>query len=184
MDRDYAKKRPQPATKSRRLWTIAIIILLLVLSIPTLFYAHYMHMPHFQMTNIKVAPLIKKQPPPDKHNARVVQKEFDFYSMLPAISVDIKKGDVTTLQVPTDQPYYLLQVATSTDKTAADDLVTKLGVMGLNAFTKIAATTNKTTQYRIVVGPYLSKENADTDFAYLKTNHVNSIELKINNYPK
>lgn len=179
---DYAKKTPQPPQRSRRLWVIALVILALVLAIPAIFYVHYMHMPHFHNKNIITKPITKPQKM-TQHNA-VEQNQFDFYSMLPKMQVAVKEGSPAAIQIPANQPYYLLQVATSSNEQAANKLITKLGVMGLNAFSKTLKLSNGKTQYQILAGPYLTNKSAATDQAYLKTNHIDSIKLKTTNYLK
>lgn len=120
------------------------------------------------------------QPNLVKHSPQLPQKQFDFYAMLPKMHVSIKKTKPNTIQLAPHQPYFLLQVAVSSDKRAAQQLVTKLNVMGLNATLK---TINMSTgdHYQIVVGPYALANNAVTDQAYLRTNHINSLLLKLKN---
>lgn len=179
---DYAKKSPQATSPHRRFWLICLLILLVVLAIPALFYVHYMHMPHFHHTKTIAKPILKDKKISHMETA-ATQTNFDFYAMLPKMQVNVKKASPTTVQIPAGKPYYLLQVATSTQPQAAQQLVTKLGVMGLNAYTK--TTTNKSGQprYQILVGPYIKDKNASTDQSYLRSNHINSIKFKITNYP-
>jgi cell division septation protein DedD len=181
---DYAKKAPQPPTRSRRLWLIALVILGLILAIPALIYVHYMHMPHFHNKNIKIKPLTPHQQKKITQAQPTPQQQYDFYSMLPKMYVAVKEGNPAAVQIPVNQPYYLLQISTSSNHDAAERLITKLGVMGLNAFTKTAQSKNGKIQYRILAGPYLNNKSAATDQAYLKTNHINSIKLKTTNYLK
>ncbi len=181
MTRDYAKKNPQSPKRHRRLWITAAILLALLLAIPALFYVHYMHMPYFHKKNMVSRPLT----PPNAKKINPAQADpqqhYDFYSMLPKMYVTVKKQGNETLQIPANQPYYLLQIATSKNKDAAQQLVTKLGVMGLNAFVKQTLIKGQ-LQYRIIAGPYLNNSSATTDQAYLKSNHINSIKLKTRNY--
>lgn len=164
------------------MWLIAIVIIALVLSIPALFYVHYLHMPHFHLKP-KVTPKNATHLLPSKQALQSPQKQFDFYAMLPKMHVNVRKSNPNTIQLTPNQPYFLLQVATTSDKTAAQHLVTKLGVMGLSASLKTIK--NSTLiRYQIIVGPYALPTNAKTDQAYLRTNHINSILLKLKNYPQ
>jgi flagellar basal body-associated protein FliL len=180
---DYAKKTPQPPVNRRRLWIVCLAILILVLSIPTLFYVHYLHMPHFHNKNIITKPILEGKKL-SSTTQQQPQNNFDFYSMLPKMQVNVKKSAPSAVQIPQGKPYYLLQVATSTNQHAAQHLITELGVMGLNAFTKTSTNKEGKEQYQILVGPYLKDKNVSTDQAYLNTNHMNSIKLKITNSPK
>lgn len=175
---DYAHK-PQPSPKRRRLWLTAIVVIVLVLALPALFYVHYLHMPHLH-PQPKIIHKHNTKAQTTQQALQLPQKQFDFYAMLPKMQVDIKQTKPNAIQLAPNQPYFLLQVATSSNQEAAQNLVTKLGVMGLDASLKTIKK-NNSIRYQIVVGPYLLPKNATTDQAYLRSNHIDSILLKIKN---
>ena len=104
--------------------------------------------------------------------------EFDFYSMLPKIQVQVKNAGIPNApQLTSGEPYYVLQVATTGNNADAQDQVTKLGVLGVNAYIKPVQRPDGKILYRILVGPYTNQSDADTDRAYLKTNGITSLFL-------
>lgn len=179
---DYAKKQPSRRSPGQRRWLALILSVAIIAAIPALLFMHYVHMPHFHH---KPTVIHKNRKPvaPTQLSLEQPQNQYDFYSMLPKMQVKVSNQNPNIASLNPNQPYYLLQVATSTDEQAAENLVTKLGVMGLNADVK-KLSNGAITHYEIIVGPYTSTQNARTDQAYLHTNHYDSILLKINNYPK
>ena len=102
---------------------------------------------------------------------------YDFYQMLPHMEITTQ-NTTTSAIVPQHQLYYVLQVATSTDETAATALVTRLGVMGVNAFLKSDSTDDTHPRFRVMVGPYADKQSAAIDQHFLHANHQDSLLLK------
>lgn len=172
-----------------------LIIMLAIALIAGMFYIRHKH--HHKKTQTQVTP---KQPiktplsiPLKQHaiTTKTTQKaaattpkeQFDFYAMLPKMQVNVAAKS-ETVNIPANQPYFLLQAATTTDNQAAQKLVTQLGVLGLNAYIKPYKRPNNTNSYRVLVGPYLTEKSAKTDSAYLSTNHMNTLLLTIKPHPK
>lgn len=115
---------------------------------------------------------------PHQATQQAQASQYDFYQMLTKMHVQTdttKKSGISNLKP--GQPYYLLQVATSSDHQATLALATKLGVMGLNASVKTIHQSNHPL-YQVLVGPYSQEKNAKTDQAYLRSSHIDSIERK------
>ncbi len=168
---DYAKSKQAPGS-SRRLLFLSLIIIALAAGF-LLFMLHLRTAHHSVVT--ETSKLATKPQLVQSKN----QGQFDFYSMLPNMKVDVKTAGPHSVSVPKGQPYFLLQVATTSDQKAAEILITKLGVMGLNAFIKPYQKPNGVQLYRIIVGPYLTEKEANTNRAYLTTNNINSLKLKL-----
>lgn len=180
---DYAK-RPTPAAHKKAVWVWAGSILATAIIITTLLIIH--HEPLHQQPKKNTTPTntLQKHPIKTKTKTNTVQKkqaQYDFYQMLAQMHVQASTPTSTSnVHLSPGQPYFLLQVATSSNKKAAQGLVTKLGVMGLNASIKTIQRQTGNPRYEILAGPYAKEHNAKIDQAYLRTNHLNSIELKIN----
>lgn len=160
----YRKKRARRKSQS---WLFAVISFSIAAAYFYYVHTHILSM-HIAPPAIKNVSPIKKQEP----------SEFDFYSMLPKIQVQVKaNGSPNTPELTSGQTYYVLQIATINDPAAADDFLTKLGVMGLNAYVKPYQKSSGATGYRILVGPYTTQKDMDTDQSYLKTNHIRSLVL-------
>lgn len=179
---DYAK-RPTPSAHRRAVWVWAGSILASVIIITTLLIVH--HTPLHPPVKQTPQPATTQKNPPIKTKTNATQKahaQYDFYQMLAQMHVQASTPiNTSNVHLKPGQPYYLLQVATSTNKKAAQALVTKLGVMGLNASIKTIQRQIGRPRYEILAGPYVNEHSAKIDQAYLRTNHLNSIELKINN---
>ncbi|PHQ79153.1 MAG: hypothetical protein COB66_07460 [Coxiella sp. (in: Bacteria)] len=173
---DYAKQTPQPRFRRRGLWLLSIIIILAVICFAVVFF--YKHKHNTQQTKQPVH-LTQHNYKPVIEKLAIPKQQFDFYNMLPKMQVAVNKKNPHAAQVAAGQPYFLLQVATTSDTVAAQKLVTKLGVMGVSSYMKPYTTTDGKSLYRILVGPYLTKKNANTDQAYLHTNHINSMLLNL-----
>lgn len=173
---DYAKKTKQAPNTSRRLLFLSIVILALAAAF-LIFMLHLRTVHH--NTPSAHPPITAKKIKPTQPMPTITKSQFDFYSMLPNMKVDVKSGGPHSISVPKGHPYFLLQVATTSNQQEAQTLITKLGVMGLNAFIKPYQKQNGQQLYRIVVGPYLTQREADTNRAYLTTNHINSLKLKL-----
>lgn len=171
---DYAKRQTPPQAKAS-LWRWSTAILGITLTITTLLAIKHHHDTRRNTTIANNKNI--------KHTTTLAQtklkSEFDFYQMLSNMQVSTTAPTSTEVNIKSAKTYYLLQVATSRNKIAAQDLVTKLGVMGLNASLKSDTTTSKSKHFRVMVGPYINKNNADTDQTFLRSNHINSIELTI-----
>ena len=126
---DYAKRRapPREGDASHRAIVIAAFMGVGILLIAGVMRHHYHTQ---QLSSGHTAPKITAQP-------QEAQNQFDFYSMLQKMKVPVKvaSNDGNT-QIPAGQPFFLIQVATTTSLTGAQEMTTKLGVMGLNANTK------------------------------------------------
>ncbi len=165
---DYAKRRTplRPDDSSNKAIVIAGCIGVSILLIAGVMRHHY----HAQQRSSgHTAPKTTAQP-------QEAQNQFDFYSMLQKMKVPVKiaSPDENT-QIPAGQPFFLIQVATTTSLDGAQKMTTKLGVMGLNANTKPFASPNGVKTYRVLVGPYPNHKDAVTDQVFLRTNHMDSL---------
>ena len=178
MNYRYAKNKPQPRKKRQGKW---FVIMSFSAALLYVYYFHdyfstYYH--HSIATKNSTPTKLLSTPAIAINSAKKTSQEFDFYAMLPKIEVQIKNtGAPNAPQLTSGQTYYLLQVATTSDNTEAQSLITKLGVMGLNAYSKSYQRSNGKTEYRVMVGPYVNKQDVDTDRAYLKTNDISSLFL-------
>lgn len=172
MNHKYAQKKPQSRQRRHGWWFF-------IFSFSAAFlYIYYFHAYYHHTAIAPNVTLTKSSSTAHPDTLKKSSQEFDFYSMLPKIEVQIKNTETPNApQLSSGQTYYLLQIATTPKNTEAEDLVTKLGVMGLNAYIKPYQKANNITQYRILVGPYTNRQDVDTDRAYLKTNHINSLFL-------
>lgn len=168
---DYAKSKQAPGSSWRLLFLSLIIIALAASFVLFMLHLRTVHHGIVAQTPKKTTTLQLAQ--------TKTQGQFDFYSMLPNMKVDVKTTHPHSVTVSKGQPYFLLQVATTSDQNAAETLITKLGVMGLNAFLKPYQKPNGAQLYRVVVGPYLTEKEANTNRVYLTTNHINSLKLKL-----
>ena len=170
MRNNYTCQKSRPRQERRGWWFVIASFSAAFLYI--YYFNNYYH--HFITTrNTTATPIVTH-----KQATQKPADEFDFYSMLPKIQVQVKNAGIPNApQLTSGQIYYVLQVATPGNNAAAQDEVTKLGVMGVNAYVKPDQRPDGKILYRILVGPYTSQSDADTDRAYLKTNGITSLFL-------
>lgn len=173
----YAQSKPEPRQK-RQGWGFVILSFSAAFLYIYHFHGYFSTYYHHTFTNSNNSTKALLAPKTPASDSKKSSPEFDFYSMLPKIEVQIKNtGAPNAPQLTSGQTYYLLQIATTPNNTEAQNLITKLGVMGLNAYAKPYQRPNGKTEYRVVVGPYVNKQDVDTDRAYLKTNDIPSLFL-------
>ena len=108
--------------------------------------------------------------------AHVVKKKaFDFYSILPNMSVPTAPSTVSN-QAFNKSAFYL-QVAVTTSKTGARRLIEKLGTEGYSALQQIMPNRKKVT-YKILIGPFSNKKDAQVNQTLLANNKINSLVIK------
>lgn len=173
---DYAKRQAPPAASKKVVWGWSLGIFISAISITTLLAFHH-HKASQTTPSQKKSVIAHHNIKAPKQVTEVSPSQYDFYQMLAKMNVQTnatKSSGISNLKP--GQPYYLLQVATSADQKGASELATKLGVMGLNASVKTIHQPSRPL-YQVLVGPYAREKNAKTDQAYLRSSHIDSIEL-------
>lgn len=183
MTRDYAKK-PTPVKRplNKRLLAIAVIVILFALILPTSFFViHRIHQHQEGKTNKIVIAKNTTTKPAAVQQVASNGGQFDFYSMLPKIKVQVAKPPaIGEMPIPTNhQPYLIIQIATSSDHQAAEALITKLGVIGLTAYLQPIKNSNGSMSYRIITGPYANQQAASNDRALLNVNHYQNLLISM-----
>jgi len=182
--KDYAKLSKRQKKFKRNLWIKAAIILVLGIFSLTLIQVYRDRL--FLKTTIpsdstKIIKLSRKM----QTNLRALtnqnqtkkkqQTQFDFYQMLPNMTVSIPKGNETNFTNKNIATNYLLQIASTKSREDAKDLTTQLIKQKFQAFIKVMKQ-NDTVWYRIVSGPYHDLNQAKyVQYQLYKKFNINSI---------
>lgn len=107
-----------------------------------------------------------------------IAPKYDFYTLLPQNSDLEPTSQDPTPSVSTHLSHYVLQAASFTLHKDADKLRAQLILEGLNSYIEKTKTKGK-WWYRVIVGPYTSKEKAQMAQVTLKKNNqLNSLLLE------
>ena len=121
--------------------------------------------------------------PSDDSNSR-----FDFYKLLPTLSVDVPKSDTTDRQNNTanDQKSnstpafsYILQAGSFKEFHEADRLKASLALIGIQANIEKVTLNQSEVWHRVRIGPLTSKREMNKIRNQLRTNNIEPIMLKV-----
>ena len=130
---------------------------------------------HEDSHHVVTVPMTKKATPKQATGPR-----YDFYTLLPEDNNQptTKKTKTTPSLTLSHSHHYFLQVASFTTYREADGLRAQLILEGLNPRVEKATAKGK-PWYRVMAGPYRSKEKAEAVQGTLKKNrHLNSLLLE------
>ncbi|MEM1243580.1 MAG: SPOR domain-containing protein [Pseudomonadota bacterium] len=174
MAKDYARNARQARKKieknQQRKWTAAFVLIIILLA--SLIYTRILHHRELKQKHLKQhatkTKIIKK-----------TQPSFDFYQILPKMTVQIDKSETTQLKqkVPSKKIYYI-QVAAFKRHKDADKLKATLLLQGYNVKIKTDKSKNSTWQ-RVLTGPYANFAKAKLAKQKLAQNHFRGLILAI-----
>jgi DedD protein len=81
----------------------------------------------------------------------------------------------------TGQMYFAVQIASSKEKDKADQMAAKLKTQSLDSYVMMKDLGEKGIWYRIYVGKYATKAEADAALAQVKTDYPNSFVVSLKN---
>ena len=108
--------------------------------------------------------------------------EFDFYQLLPqqSFSSATPMAASNLSAPPSNHTYFELQVAMVQSLHDSTRLRDQLGAMGMTTSIEKTISHNGTLWYKIIAGPYLTREAAKNDQARLNQQHISNLLLKVN----
>lgn len=163
-----AKNSPHLIVRKCIAWALIIIAILLPAS---LFVSRYLAVKKIKK-NVAVASQATTQQQP----------QFDFYRILPQQQVEVTSqpmnADIDNSRgtTPHDNTVYILQVAALRDQADANLIKDKLTSAGYHSFVQ-TYNKNNSLWFRVLVGPYVSRDNAEQDQRNLHRAHYDSLLL-------
>ena len=153
------------ASRKTKHTTKLIIDLLVAVSLifVALYLVHLKNQQKHQASLKKATHVAKRQV------TRVAKKnEFDFYTLLPKMTTSL------TYQTsePTEKDFFALQISSVHDPKSFNKIRDELGAMGIETFIKES---NNHKWFKLLAGPYLSREKAQQDQTKLHKQHIKSI---------
>jgi cell division protein FtsN len=192
MVKDYAKNNISntiPKNVKRRRMAIIFIAIALGGLLPMFFYYTKYHqaVPSGDKTakqQIKLkssARKIKTKNQQKSHQANHNTTQFDFYTLLPKMKVVIPSQNSTTnamLPITTKPSTYILQIASLQNLSDAERFCEQLNNLGYRSYVQ-PYQNHHTTWYRVMVGPYLSINQAEADQRKLHQSDMDSLLLRM-----
>ena len=162
--------RRQSKNATHKTKTSTKVIIDLVIAVSLIFVALYLvHLKHKQGHQLAFK---KKVSIANKKKTNLAKKnEFDFYTILPKMTDDHTRQTAQVI-MPTDKDFFSLQISSVHDPKNFNKIQDELGAMGIETFIKESKNKN---WYKLLAGPYLSREKAQQDQAKLQRQHIKSI---------
>ena len=167
MPRDYAHL-PRPKKKKTLTfirWLIIIVLLIAISLIVAGIIYHKQQQPASSQEVTKPLAVVSEATPqlPDTQEATKKKPDpkvsFDFYTMLPRMSVKTFNNNSLATKASTTQDQYILQIISLANLDDANAFIDKLKKAGFTA-NLIPVYQNHTKWYRIQMGPYKDLEKA------------------------
>ena len=122
----------------------------------------------------------------NKENAKDSKTSFDFYKLLPKISVDVPKSNTQqrgsdAAETPSSQPgfNYILQVGSFKDYKEADRLKARLAFLGIEVHIEKVTLNSSEVWHRVRVGPLQSEREMNKIRGQLRKQQIEPIMLKV-----
>lgn len=207
--RDYAKKTSRPVKKKNNVNSSWILTLLITGAVFFVGYASY-HVIHKKLLVKKEALSIRlASTTPIKttasHPNQTIKKtaaktevtdpisnepKYDFYKILPAMTVTIPTQDEPNKQMPSTtfattankaetSGSYVLQIASLHTSTDADQVSNALRASGYVTFIQRYQASDHTTWYRVMVGPFNTIKEAEAEQSKLYAHQTEALLLKV-----
>lgn len=198
--KDYAKRPARPvkqATSDNNWQNTALLLLSIFFAIFACIHFIQKHVvPKLKLastkTQVVAAPILEKKPAvthtktAEKKSAAIAKKtggtpttpvvadnqpKFDFYKLLPQMTVNISTDDDTTTPPTINNksitkktaPSYVLQVAALQKDADATQVQNTLKAAGYTTFTQPYQAPDHTTWYRVLVGPFNNLKTAQAE---------------------
>lgn len=185
MVRDYAKRSTPKPRRKKRIFVTALIIIAAIMIPASMYYLKHQNVIHRNGQAIRkklaIDPITTVRPRPNKPPTINKQSEFDFYTILPKMQVQIPSSTNTGLEITGQaaNSRYILQVASLQSLRQAQELKDKLFSLGHSATITSFESKDGVIWNRVMTGPYSSLDEAETAQSNLKQQHIDGILIKI-----
>lgn len=125
----------------------------------------------------------KKEVPSAKSKYKAVPAEevekpdFSYHDSLKKKEVEVEAEDKSLPEVNTTAGNYVLQCASFRQYTMAENLRAKIAMNGFEATVRKTTAKSGEDWYRVSLGPYKSKRNANSDRNQLERNGINGCRI-------
>ena len=130
------------------------------------------------------APVKKKKEAPSAKNKykavpaeEVEQPDFNYHDSLKKKEVEVEAEDKSLPEVNTTPGNFVLQCASFRQYSMAESLRAKIAMNGFEATVRKTTTKSDGDWYRVSMGPYKSKRNANSDRNQLERNGINGCRI-------
>jgi cell division protein FtsN len=117
----------------------------------------------------------KKEQPAEKPAAKPKPK-FEFYDMLPESEVEVSTDSLPAQK--TQRFLYIMQAGSFTDPDDADRRRAEILLLGLQARIEESKTGDRSTRYRVYVGPFEDRGSMNKARGMLSNNAIETLLLK------
>lgn len=169
--KDFAKPKPKKNHSKHAVLqkVLTVALLLLIAATVVLLVLRFQHQRQQKHLHSAKATVVKKAPQPT----------FDFYSVLKHQKVEATSQPMALNEPKTsaDTNHYILRVASLKDKDAANSLVARLVMLGLNSNVQTYQQQHITWN-RVIVGPFASLTAAQKTQDFLSKQNIHSFLVK------
>ena len=108
----------------------------------------------------------------------IEQSDFTYYDELPKKNIDTQEQaeSLPDAKQPSNK-VWIMQCASLRQFASAENLRAQIALLGLEAFVKKTAENNARPWYRVQLGPYKSKRNAEKDRHELQRNNIEGCRI-------
>lgn len=120
-----------------------------------------------------------------------IEPTFDFYDILPEMEVKVdkpkvavkkpaasKKAEKTAAIEKADSVSYLIQVGSFKNAADADGFKARVALLGIESKVQTVTIDNSETWHRVLIGPIVGRDKADSIQQRLKKNKIDSFLLR------
>ena len=185
MVKDYVKPPAQNVramvrkSKFKRFF-ILFIIIFIAIALPSGFFIARLLRSHKSPSTITAATV-----PTDSIRKKTTSMQFDFYNLLPKMTIEVAESNNPTpagplpISVNLDKTGYALQIASLQKQADANRLQQQLHHMGFRCFIQHFQQQNGVIWYRVLVGPYVTRDHAKDAQNQLAHQSLSSLILKL-----
>ena len=127
----------------------------------------------------------------EKAEPNTIEPTFDFYDILPEMEVKVDKPKVpvkkpaaskeakkTAAVEKVDSVSYLIQVGSFNNASDADGFKARVALLGIESKVQTVTIDNSETWHRVLIGPIVGRDKADSIQKQLKKNKIDSFLLR------
>jgi cell division protein FtsN len=126
-----------------------------------------------------------------KAESNTIEPTFDFYDILPEMEVKVDRPKVavkkqtaskepkkTAAVKKTDSVSYLIQIGSFKSATDADGFKARVALLGIESKVQTVTIDNSETWHRVLIGPIMGRDKADSIQKQLNKNKIDSFLLR------
>jgi len=194
MSRDYKHAEVfSPGTRPMPLWMWLFAVVAISAFVGLIYYLDQYERAKTIAQHVEGGqPRVEAPKEPQAQSPEETKSRFDFYKLLPKLSVDVDKGESKQSQAKADKTpstatqaepvpafSYILQAGSFKDFQEADRLKAKLALIGVQANIEKVTLNQSEVWHRVRIGPIASEREMNKIRSRLRSENIEPIALKV-----